>query len=689
MKQMKKANVMSRMLLVCSVVLLCAMGNLFSAEVSAAGTNIIQNGNFEDSDTSMWTAASGSASITTAVSDTPIFGDVTTYGVISGRGASYDCFAQDITAAVTDGTEYEFEFYVRLSDDYAGAPMDQRQVEFSPYVTIGTQTVYMGSWSSEVRGVASQKLNPGEWTKYSGTFTVDFGSDMKQLVIRILEQGTNYGAGECVKGEYHVTGVSLKPVVKEPMQLEDVPILKDTISQAMGGDVIVGGAATAFELRDEGVEAILRKHFNAVTLGNEMKPDAMFGYSNGKCPNPQEVKINGKKVVVPTLDYSRAETMLNTIAKWNAEDPDNALKVRGHVLVWHSQTPEWFFHEDCDMAKPLATTEEMNLRLEWYIKTVLEHFTGEDSKYKDMFYGWDVVNEAVSDSSGYRKDYENSMWWKVYQSNEFIINAFKYANKYAPAELKLYYNDYNDSVFNKVQSIVQLLKDVKAAEGTRIDGMGMQAHYDNMNPGITNFKIAVKSYLEVVDEVQLTEWDIKSAAKSYATPALVNAEYERLGFRYYNLYQAILELKQEGYNITGLTFWGNIDKYSWLQTSSSVGGGMTTNSKQFPMLFDDNYKVKPAYWAFVDYEKIKLPEAEEDKPAEESKEPVKEESKESVEESKEEVSSETADAEEEVNAPAEEENKSNVLPIVIIVILVLAAGAGAGFYFFRKKGKKG
>lgn len=36
----------------------------------------------------------------------------------------------------------------------------------------------------------------------------------------------------------------------------------------------------------------------------------------------------------------------------------------------------------------------MDKRLEWYIRSVLAYYTGEDSRYKGMFYGWDVVNDA-------------------------------------------------------------------------------------------------------------------------------------------------------------------------------------------------------------------------------------------------------------------------------------------------------
>ena len=65
------------------------------------------------------------------------------------------------------------------------------------------------------------------------------------------------------------------------------------------------------------------------------------------------------------------------------------------------------------------------------------------------------------------------------------------------------------------------------------------------------------------------------------------------------LYQAIQDANQkEGVNVTGITFWGTVDHYSWLQSRSNVGGGNTTGRIQCPLLFDDRYQPKPAFFVF-------------------------------------------------------------------------------------------
>ena len=584
-------------------------------ENDSYGENVIINGNFETDDFSAWSVEKGNATFSTLVSDTPIVNDITTYAAITDRTLPSDCFAQDITDVVQAGHTYEYRFYAMLSDDYEGAPANQRQVDFAPYIVSGGNYTYLGSYSAELSGSCSQQLTPGKWTEFTGKFKIASSGSIDKVVIRLLEQGTDYGAGICVLGDYYVTGVSLRDMNLATGSIEkNIPNLKDTFVADFDENEIAGVSIVGSELNDKVLMELVTKHFNAVTLGNELKPDALFGYSNGVCPGTTTDTLNGEEITVPVLDYSRAEQILDYIVEWNTNNPDDYIKVRGHVLVWHSQTPEWFFHEDYDKTKDYVSADEMNKRLEWYIKTVLTHFTGEDSKYKDLFYGWDVVNEAVSDSTGtYRSDVENgsdsltddthgtkSSWWKVYQSNEFIINAFRYANKYAPADLELYYNDYNDSTPSKVTPICELLKAVKSAEGTRIDGMGMQGHYDLSSPTMEQFEAAAHAYADIVGKVQLTELDIKASTEFDGTEATMDTEYTRQAHRYKEIYDSMKKLQAEGVEFDGMTIWGVIDPNSWLQGNAGVGGGADGLHVQCPLLFDGSYKAKPAFWAFVD-----------------------------------------------------------------------------------------
>lgn len=392
---------------------------------------------------------------------------------------------------------------------------------------------------------------------------------------------------------------------------EIVPILKDGVEKSLG--CFIGCSATGSEFDDENVWNIITTHFNAITFGNELKPDALFNYSNGLCPGVETVEFNGETMEVPVLNFSRAEKALDKVKAWNDANPDNIIKVRGHVLVWHSQTPEWFFHEGYDKNKDYVSKETMNKRLEWYISSVLTHFTGEDSKYKGMFYGWDVVNEAMSDGQGgvdgLRCDAEdaseplskdthgsNSSWYHIYQSNEYIINAFTYANKYAPADLELYYNDYNECQAIKRTNIIKLLKAIKEKEGepgvgTRISAMGMQGHYQMGNPDFSTVAASIALYTDAVGAVQITELDIATDTDFNSSAELTQAEDEKLTKRYKMLKYGITTAINQGGNLEGITFWGTVDKYSWLQ-------GTHTN-KQMPLLFDDNYEPKDSFYVFA------------------------------------------------------------------------------------------
>ena len=594
------------------------------------GDNIIKDGDFASSEAvASWNASVGKSTITVATEENEI-GDsgLKTYGVINrdpATATSGDCFSQDITDAVELGEEYQYSFWAKLSDVYKDAPEEQRNVDFAPFYVSGGEATYLGSYSTGVlSGEITKTLTAGEWTKFSGTFNVPKTAD--QIVIRIIEQGTNYGQGDCVKGAYCVTGVSMKKITRPKPEIEkDIPDWKTSVTESLGNDSIAGTAIMLSEISDDTLMELVEKHFNAVTFGNELKPDALFNYQiDGNSVPTKTITFEGEELQVPvvndagdSLDFSRADAMADKILEWNKVHPDQKIRIRGHVLVWHSQTQEWFFHENYDITKPYVNKETMNRRLEWFISSVFDHYFGEaaNGKYDGLFYGWDVVNEAVIGNT-YRTDKvsaaeslseirhgNNSSWWHVYESNEFIINAFKYANKYAPANVELYYNDFGETDNTKCEGIVKLINDVKSADGTRLDAFGMQAHYNVDGFSAAQFKSVAKKYAAAAGKVQLTELDFKASSTYDGTAATKESEYTKMAYCHKNLYEAIKALKKEGANVSGITVWGVIEPNSWLHSQSNLGGG-ASGSAQCPLLFDGNYKAKPAYWAYVDATKL-------------------------------------------------------------------------------------
>ena len=414
---------------------------------------------------------------------------------------------------------------------------------------------------------------------------------------------------------------------KAPPEIEkDIEDWKDSVTSddALGKDAIAGTGIMLSEITDDTLMKLVEKHFNAVTFGNELKPDALFNYQLENSVKTKTVQFDGQDLLVPvvndagdSLDFSRADAMVDKILEWNEANPDRKIRIRGHVLVWHSQTQEWFFHENYDISQPYVDKETMNRRLEWYIASVFDHYFGEaaNGKYDGLFYGWDVVNEAVIGNT-YRTDTvspaesldeirhgNNSSWWHVYQSNEFIINAFKYANKYAPENVELYYNDFGETDNIKSEGIIKLISDVKSAEGTRLDAFGMQAHYSVDSFSAAQFKKVAQKYAAAAGKVQLTELDFQASAAYKSGAASKDSEYTKMAYCHKQLFDAAKDLKKNGTNVAGITVWGVIEPNSWLHSQSNLGGG-ADGSKQCPLLFDGKYKAKPAYWAYVDATKL-------------------------------------------------------------------------------------
>ena len=353
------------------------------------------------------------------------------------------------------------------------------------------------------------------------------------------------------------------------------------------------------ELSKSEVQKGLAYHANTITMGNEFKPQFLFNWAT---PNTSGTFTSSKGVTikVPTNapDFTRAD---KTLAICKA----NGLKMRGHVLVWHSQTPDWFFYENYSTSSgKLVSASVMDAREEWYIKTVLNHvneWEKTNNNGNHIIWAWDVVNEAVaddaSDSSWLRGSTSgsssSSMWYKVYGNYDFIVDAFRYANKYAPSDVKLCYNDYNCYMSGKTNGIIKLLTAVKNASGdstlpTRIDVMGMQSHVGTSYPTVSAYETALKKFINFGLDVHVTEFDLANGTSTYSS-----SSNKALYKQYFTMF--INNRKTSGHGVTCVTIWGLNDENSWLQSSNST--------TQYPLLFTlsgSTYYTKPEFYGVLE-----------------------------------------------------------------------------------------
>jgi len=268
---------------------------------------------------------------------------------------------------------------------------------------------------------------------------------------------------------------------------------------------------------------------------------------------------------------------------------DNNIGVRGHTLVWHAQTPEWFFKDNFQNGGNWVTKAVMKQRLESCIKNM---FAIIKEQYPNLdLYAYDVVNEATSDNENRTKNnggarepgYNDgkSPWVQVYGDNSFIEDAFTFARQYAPKTTKLFYNDYNEYWDHKRNSIIdKIIKPLKQ-EGV-LDGMGMQSHINadnNVNAfaGINSYKTALNMYAEI-GEVQVTELDISTDGGKYTLA--------QQGHRYGEVFRNAIDKKSV---VSAVVVWGPNDANSWVGTDKESG------RSNAPLLFDKDNNRKPAW----------------------------------------------------------------------------------------------
>lgn len=357
-----------------------------------------------------------------------------------------------------------------------------------------------------------------------------------------------------------------------------------------------GGALSYYQLWDTTYLNFLTAHCNSITTTNEMKAYSLLDQGLSRSSEDG----------MPRMNYTYADQMV----AWAQE---NGIGVRGHVLVWDAYMTDWFFHEDYNVNKPIASREVMLQRMESYITQVVTHF---EEKFPGVVYCWDVVNEAVGEAEG--TEYEPDDARRVRTSRSGAINPFyeyvgsdyvEYAFLYARnvvdslgADIKLFYNDYNTFRTGKCNAIIELTRSInsfaKDENGNArklCDGVGMQGYIggygqqggcmDANDLGLISK--AIKAYAAEGLEVQLTEMAVRNFD---ATKVEAHAEFY---VRLFKVFRSVNSGDEKP--LTGVSVWGMCDNPT--DTPSSYTYKMNGTHSG---LLDEKNQPKDVFWQIYD-----------------------------------------------------------------------------------------
>jgi endo-1,4-beta-xylanase len=341
---------------------------------------------------------------------------------------------------------------------------------------------------------------------------------------------------------------------------------------AQARQVLIGTAARPLQLSEALYASTLAREFNMLEPEDALKWEVV---------HPQRREF----------DFSQADQVLEFATKHN-------MKVRGHTLVWHRQNPKW-------LAEGHYTSAELARILEEHIKIVVGHYRGK-------IFAWDVVNEAFDevrpgrlrstiwrDQPGIapgRNDSDSSPEPRA--SNDrassepearsskpyaYIEQCFRWAHEADPQAL-LFYNEADAETINaKSDAIFSMVRDFRR-RGVPIDGVGLQTHIANLNADVASISANIQRLTALGLQVHITELDVALPLDSNG-----DARAQDLN-RQADIYRDIAIACLSHPECTAIQTWGFTDKYSWIGSHTKHGQGAA-------LIFDQNYRAKPAYKA--------------------------------------------------------------------------------------------
>ncbi len=349
---------------------------------------------------------------------------------------------------------------------------------------------------------------------------------------------------------------------------------KPTLKGVFKNDFKIGVAVNQRQFTGEDTNgvAIILSQFNAISPENALKWDSVH-------PRPG---TNG-------YDFTAADAYV-------AFGEKHHMFIVGHTLAWHNQTPAWVFRGE--NGRSLQGTNAADRAL--LLQRLHDHIITVVGRYKGRIKVWDVVNEALNDSSSLTDTNmlrQRSPWVRIL-GPEFIVKAFEWAHEADPKVI-LRYNDYSIENEPKRKRLIALIKMLQA-QHVPVMAIGSQTHANLTWPSPELEDAALTDIAKLGLPIHITELDVNASsagqriqsadisqseqAAGATNQSPVEAAQQKVAQQYSNLFRVFLEHRQ---SVKLVTLWGVTDADSWRRNGR-------------PLLFDGNWQPKPAFQAVLD-----------------------------------------------------------------------------------------
>jgi endo-1,4-beta-xylanase len=252
---------------------------------------------------------------------------------------------------------------------------------------------------------------------------------------------------------------------------------------------------------------------------------------------------------------------------------EHHMKLFGAALVYRNDSsPDWLHYERADCGG--WSSRELDQILKEHIQTLVR-------RGGDDFYAWEVVNEPLAPG-------HNGCWARVLGQDEMIAKASQYAREANPHVLLALNDTFGQAGVDreKTDAFFELIRRVRKL-GAQIDVAGCQLHLElrQLHPGyVDEFKYFLEQARKNNVQVQVTEMDVYQGPEGAIPEA-----YAKQKEVFYNIVHTCLKDS----NCTSFTVWGIQDDLTWLRTHKDL---LDAN----PVLFDGQYRKKPAYFGVLE-----------------------------------------------------------------------------------------